>query len=443
MRRWSRVGLRARLTVIATAALAVGLAAGSLLLLHGFASSRLHAIDGSSRTVAANVASLAAAGALPPTLPVQAGQSAQVLTADGSVLAVSPGTSHTLPLVPIQAAALLASRGPQSRDVDQVAATGLNRVLVRSVRVGGATQYVLVTESLQDEQATLHSLGRFVSIAAPVLLLLVGATLWLLLGRALGAVSSMGRSAEAITDPVGGIRLPLPDSHDEIRALAVTLNAMLERLAAAAIRERQFVADAAHELRSPIAAMHTQLEVGLNHPDAATREELLGGTLQDTERLAALVDDLLVLARLEAEPTVNTTVVDVAELVDATTAERQLVRGDRQALARALDNLVANANRHAASQVVVSIDRVDPATVEISVDDDGPGVPAADRIRIFERFVRLDDARARDDGGSGLGLAIVQATASAHGGSIRVEDSDLGGARFVLTLPADHGVPNQ
>lgn len=443
MRRWRRVGLRARLTLIATAALAVGLAAGSLLLLHDFASSRLHAIDGSSRTVAANVASLAAAGALPPTLPVQAGQSAQVLTATGSVLAVSPGTSHTLPLVPMQVAMELAGDGPQSRDVDQVAATGVNRVLVRSVRAGRATQYIVVAESLQDEQATLHSLRRSVAIAAPTLLLLVGATLWLLLGRALGAVSGMGHSAEAITDPVGGIRLPVPDSHDEIRALAVTLNAMLERLAAAAMRERQFVADVAHELRSPLAAMHTQLEVGLNHPDAATREELLAGTLQDTDRLADLVDDLLVLARLEAEPRISTTAVDVGQLLNVTTDQPLLVLGDRQALARALDNLVANANRHAASQVVVSVDRIDPATIEIRVDDDGPGVPAADRLRIFERFVRLDDARARDDGGSGLGLSIVQATAAAHRGSIRVEDSNLGGARFILSLPADQRAPGR
>jgi signal transduction histidine kinase len=437
MRRWNRVGLRARLTLIATLALAVGLLAGSLLLLRGFETSRLHAIDASSRTVAANVASLAAAGALPPTLPVQAGQSAQVLTATGSVLAVSPGTSHTLPLVPVQVAVELAGGESKSRNVDQVSSTGLNRVLVRPVRVGRATQYIVVAESLQDEQATLHSLRRSVAIAAPTLLVLVGATLWLLLGRALGAVSGMGRSAEAITDPAGGIRLPLPASHDEIHALAVTLNAMLDRLAAAATRERQFVADVAHELRSPLAAMHTQLEVGLSHPDAATREELLAGTLQDTERLAALVGDLLVLARLEAEPRISATAIDIGQLVNVTTAQPQVVLGDRLALGRAIDNLVANANRHAGAQVVVSVERVDRATVEIRVDDDGPGVPAADRLRIFERFVRLDDARAREDGGSGLGLAIVAATAAAHGGSIRVEDSDLGGARFVLKLPAD------
>jgi signal transduction histidine kinase len=438
MKFWRRIGLRARLTLMATAALAIGIAAGSILLLRGFATSRVHAIDLSSRPVVDNIAGLVAAGATPATLPVQAGQSAQVLSAGGAVVAVSPGTSHTLPLVELNVAAQIARRGPASMRVDQVAATGVNRVLARSVRTVNGTDYVVVAESLQDERATLHSLGRFVAFAAPILLLVFGATVWLLLGRALGAVAALGRGAEAITDPGGGVRLPLPDSQDEIRDLAVSLNAMLERLDAAATRERQFVADVAHELRSPLASIYTQLEVALNEPDAATRFELLSGTLQDTQRLGGLVDDLLTLARMESDTNLAVETVDIGELADVTTADRLLVRGDRRALARAIDNLVANAHRHAKSRVVVSADRVPPASVEVRVDDDGPGVAAQDRQRVLERFVRLDDARARDDGGSGLGLAIVRATALAHGGSIRIEDSELGGARFVLTLPAAH-----
>jgi signal transduction histidine kinase len=141
---------------------------------------------------------------------------------------------------------------------------------------------------------------------------------------------------------------------------------------------------------------------------------------------------------MESDTNLAVETVDIGELADVTTADRLLVRGDRRALARAIDNHVANAHRHAKSRVVVSADRVPPASVEVRVDDDGPGVAAQDRQRVLERFVRLDDARARDDGGSGLGLAIVRATALAHGGSIRIEDSELGGARFVLTLPAAH-----
>jgi signal transduction histidine kinase len=434
---WRRVGLRARLTIIATATLAVFLAAGSLLLLHGFSTSRLHAIDSTSRSVANNIAGLTAAGALPPTLPVQAGQSAQVLTARGEVLAVSPGTSRTLPLVTPSSLTRFAQSGPHSGTINQTASTGLNRILVRGVHSGGSMSYVVIAESLRDEQATLHSLGRFLAVAVPVLRVLVAATMWVLLGRALGTVSSLRLGAEAVTDPAGGDRLPLPDSQDEIRALAVTLNAMLDRLGAAAVRERQFVADVAHELRSPLAALHTQLEVALGQTDPETRAELMDGALQDSERLSALVDDLLTLARMESAPGVAATPVDVAELAGVVSSEPHVVSGDRQALARAIDNLIANANRHAASQVLVTVERPEPATVEVRVDDDGPGVPAADRQRIFERFVRLDDARARDDGGAGLGLAIVRATALAHGGSVRVEDSPLGGARFVLSLPAE------
>jgi signal transduction histidine kinase len=434
MRVWRRIGLRARLTIIATAALAIGIGAGSLLLLHGFATSRVHAIDSSNRAAAENIAGLVSVGAVPPTLPVQAGQSAQVLTAAGAVIAVSPGTSHTLPLVPADAVAQLAHDGPRSLGIEQVAATGTNRVLVRAQQTGKTVEYVVVAESLEDERATLHSLGRFVAIAAPILLLVVGTTLWLLLGRALGAVTALGRGAEAIHDPGAGVRLPLPDSEDEIRALAISLNAMLERLDAAGIRERQFVGDVAHELRSPIAAIRTQLEVGLSHPDPDTRNELLAGTLDEVDRLGGLVDDLLELARMESDGQPAASRVDIAELAGVTSGPAY-VMGNQRALARAVDNMVANANRHA-SQVRVSVSRIDADTVEVAVDDNGPGVAPEDRSRIFERFVRLDNARARDDGGSGLGLAIVRATALAHGGTVSVYDSDLGGARFALRLPA-------
>ncbi|HWC34000.1 MAG TPA: HAMP domain-containing sensor histidine kinase [Mycobacteriales bacterium] len=439
MRMWSRLGLRARLTLLATAALAVFLAAGSLLLLHGFASSRLHAVDVANRSAADNITALVGSDAIPPTLPVAAGQSAQVVDARGAVLAVSPGTSRTLPLVNPADAAALARSGPRSEPVNETASTGRNRILVRAVTHGSATAYVVVVESLRDEQATLHSLARYVVVAAPVLLVLVGAVMWLLLGRALGAVSSLRLAAENVTHPAGGVRLPLPGSQDEIRALAVTLNAMLDRLAAAAAREQQFVADVAHELRSPIAAMRTQLEVAVDHADDATKNELLAGALQDTERLTALVDDLLTLARMESDTQLATAPVDLAEIAGVASDAPYLVSGDRQALARAVDNLTANAHRHATSTVEVTLTRPDAATVELRVDDDGPGVAVQDRQRIFERFVRLDDARARGDGGSGLGLAIARATAQAHGGALRVEDSELGGACFVLSLPAAIG----
>jgi signal transduction histidine kinase len=414
----------------------VFLAAGSLLLLRGFATSRVHSLDAANRSSAEEIAALVSAGALPPTLPVQAGQSAQVLNAAGQVLAVSPGTSRTLALVPPQTAVSLAQTGPASANIDQTAATGKNRILVRAVASGDVRDYVVVAEDLSDEQATLHSLARFVVIAVPILLLLVGAAMWLLLGRALSTVSALRLAAEDVRHPAGGLRLPVPESHDEVHALTLTLNAMLDRLGAAAAREQEFVGDVAHELRSPLAAVHTQVEVALGHTDAATRTELLTGALQDNERLTSLVDDLLTLARMESDIRLDAAPVDLAELADVETDAPYVVVGDRRALARAIENLTANAKRHAA-QVQVSLSRPDASTIELRVDDDGPGVPPADRERIFERFVRLDDARARDVGGSGLGLAIARATAEAHGGTLRVEDSTYGGASFVLALPSE------
>lgn len=393
-------------------------------------------MDSANRGSADNIAALVASSATPATLPVQAGQSAQVLNARGQVIAVSPGTSRTLALVPASQAADLARTGPRSLTVSETASSGLNRVLVRAVSGDGGSDYVVVTESLNDEQATLHSLGRYVLLAAPLLLALVGVAMWLLLGRALSTVSSIRRGAEEVTHPAGGVRLPLPESHDEIRALALTLNAMLDRLGAAAAREQQFVADVAHELRSPVAATHTQLEVALSETDLTTRSELIAGALEDNTRLATLIDDLLTLARVESDTQLVAEPVDLAELAGLSDQSPHVVLGDRQALSRAIDNLTANAHRHATSKVLVSVSQPDSATVELRVDDDGPGVPLADRERIFERFVRLDDARARDDGGSGLGLAIARATARAHGGSLRVEDSRYGGASFVLTISA-------
>jgi signal transduction histidine kinase len=442
VRRWWRQrSLRARLTLIASACLAVGLAAGGLLLLRGFAASRLHAIDRSARTVADNIAGLAAAGALPETLPVESGQSAQVVDARGGVLAVSPGTLRTLPLLPPDKAASLAGHQPVAVTVDAIDGDAHSRVLVRSVRSGTDTEYVIVAASLRDERDTVAGLSHLLLVVAPLLLLAVAGTLWLLLGRALAAVTDLREAAEAVTDPAAGPRLPLPGSRDEIHALTTTLNAMLDRLAAASLRERAFVADAAHELRSPLASMRTQLEVAAVHPTTTTAEQLAVETLADVERLAQLVDDLLLLARIDAGTPLWDGLVDVGELVDSAGPQPLRVRGDADALARAVDNLRANARRHAATTSRASASAHD-GVVDIVVEDDGPGIPPADRERVFERFVRLDDARARDAGGSGLGLAIVRATARAHRGDVHVTDSPLGGAAFVLTLPrADEPAP--
>ncbi len=431
---WRRRSLRARLTFIATAGLAAGLAVGSLLLVRGFANSRLAAVDRSSRALVDNVTALAAAGALPGVLPVQSGQSAQVLDVRGAIRAVSSGTLRTLPLVPLGKAEMLAGEPAHNVVVDAIDGQGLSRVVVQRVGSGASQGYVIVAVSLRDEQDTIRGVTRAVVILVPVLLVTVAAILWLLLGRALGAVSELQRTARGITDPGAGIRLPLPDSTDEVHALTATLNEMLDRLAAANERERSFVADAAHELRSPLASMRAQLEVACAHPGTTSTVELASDSLRDVERLASLVDALLVLARLDAGAPFTHRQVDLAAIAGIGEQGPCVVNGDPQSLGRAIDNLVANARRHARSQVRISARHVG-GRAEIRVEDDGNGIPSLDRARVFERFVRLDDARSRRDGGSGLGLAIVRATARSHGGDVSIEDSALGGACFILRLP--------
>jgi signal transduction histidine kinase len=432
---WRRRSLRARLTFIATAALGVGIAAASLLLLRGFATSRLNAIDGTSRTVAANLAHLTQAGALPQVLPMEPGQSGQVTDAGGGVLAASPGTLRTLTLIPSEKLGQLARTGPSNQGVTSINGQSLARVRVQAVALDGSTAYVVVASSLADERATLAGLSHAVLVGAPLLLLAVASTIWLLLGRALRTVDALRLGAQAITDPLTSDQLPVPSSHDEIHHLATTLNDMIGRLAATSERERAFIADAAHELRSPVAAIRTQLEMTVAAADPATAREFAQGALRDTARLSALIQDLLALARLESSTRVPDQPVDVAALAGVASDQPCIVSGDATSLGRAIDNLRSNAARHG-THVHTIVERTGIHTVEIHVDDDGPGVPLEHRERIFERLVRLDPARTRDDGGTGLGLAIVAATARAHGGRVQVTESPIGGARFTLTLPA-------
>src|SRR6478752_6111121 len=239
-------------------------------------------------------------------------------------------------------------------------------------------------------------------------------------------------------------RVPVPVARDEVGRLAETMNGMIARLESAQKVQRRFVADASHELRSPLATIGAGLEL-LQDSDPGTVRTLRG----ETERLGRLVDDLLLLARADErglQPRRDE--VDLDELVEAersrpyddgvrTEVRTEPVRvvGDRGQLVRVLRNLVDNAHRHAGSQVVVTLGR-DGDLAAIDVADDGPGVPAADRARIFERFVRLDDARARADGGSGLGLAIVAEVVAAHDGRVWVEEAPGGGALFRVRLPA-------
>jgi signal transduction histidine kinase len=302
-------------------------------------------------------------------------------------------------------------------------------------------------ETVEDARATLTGLLRF---GAPAVIAIVALITWWVVGRALAPVEAVRSEAAAISAEALHRRVPVPPTHDEIARLGVTLNEMLDRLERAQVRQQRFVADASHELRSPIASIRQHAEVAQSHPDSTTVTELAGAILDEERRVEQLVDQMLTLARADERIALQRRMVDLDDIVfdeverartrstvtvDATKVSAGQVAGDPGQLRHAVRNLLDNALRHARSTVAVTLQEHD-SLVELSVDDDGPGIPEQERERVFERFVRLDDARSRDRGGAGLGLSIVAAIAVAHAGTVTATSSPLGGARLQVVLPA-------
>ncbi|MFI1155489.1 sensor histidine kinase [Streptomyces sioyaensis] len=305
----------------------------------------------------------------------------------------------------------------------------------------GAQATVRAGSALTPEEDAVASVRDAMLIGLPLLLVVVAGVTWLVTRRALRPVEGIRGEMAAITASTDlSRRVPVPSSRDEIGRLARTTNETLAALELSVERQRRFVADASHELRSPIASLRTQLEVAVAHPELLD----VPGAVVDTVRLQRLAADLLLLARLDAGERPADTRVDLAAMVREETSQRVAdrvpvqvgelasgeVAGSRSQLARVLGNLLDNAQRHAAGSVRVAVAR-EGEGLALRVEDDGPGVPESERERIFERFVRLDDARARDDGGAGLGLAIARDVAVRHGGSLAVRT----GSVFELRLP--------
>ena len=471
--RWgSRWGVRTRLTVVATSVTAAALVLAGLLLLLGARAALVATLDDAGRQRGTEVAGLVDAGTVPDPLPVTGAAVVQVLDENGRVRSSSPGGDRLTPLLgPEQVAQV--RRGQVVRlDGSRLGSREAFRVL--GVRAGqGGRQTVLVASSVSAVSRGLAVVIGTTVVAVPALVVVVGLLVRRVSASALRPVEQLRLGAAAVRPPHGvpsGVRppLPVPPSEDEVARLARTLNDMLARLDEASVRERVFVADAAHELRSPIASLRTQLEVALAHPRGQDWTHVVSEGLVDVQRMAVLVDDLLLLARLGAagDAPASARLVDLEELARVRAAAvrrvptvleplahehrgRCLVRGSARSFERLVDNLLDNAARHATSAVVVRLRRQpDPPTVVLEVVDDGPGIDEADRERVFERFARLDAARDRDAGGAGLGLAIVRAVAEAAGGSVRAtgvaDDGGPGGAsetvatgaRLVVRLPA-------
>ncbi|MDP9436786.1 MAG: HAMP domain-containing histidine kinase, partial [Actinomycetota bacterium] len=418
--------------------------AGAVLLDAVLRAGLTGAADERARSQVEEVERLVAEGRLPDVLPAaDPSVLVQVLDRSGRVSAATTGTSRAVPLLtPAEVDRAVQADDAVQVSGDRVGYGGGLRVLVRRV-AGGAVVFAAVPVAGVHDPLRLVRTALVVGL--PLLLLASAWGVWLTVGRTLQPVEQLRSGAEAVTAADPARRLPVPIAEDEVRRLAATLNGMLDRLERGGARQRAFVADAAHELRSPLAAVRTTLEVALLHPDPEGADAALRTALDEVLRMGRLVDDLLLLARLDAGAVRPAQPVDLAEVVRTTTdgvacparVELDLaqasVRAERDAVVRVVRNLVENGCRHAASVVVVRVVAADP--VELLVDDDGPGVPPADRERVFERFVRLDTPRSRDAGGAGLGLALVRELVSALGGTVAAEDAPAGGARLRVRLP--------
>jgi signal transduction histidine kinase len=440
--------IRGRMTAAAVILVGIALLVGAIALVSVMREALTASVRDDARLRAEETAGRLATG-IPITDAVRSGSDdilIQVLDIEGRVIAASAEAPS--------AAALASSLAPGAWVViDLEGDDDPFLVAAEAAETADGGRAVLVARSLDMVVESTELVAGLLVIGLPLLLILVGALAWLLVGRALAPVEAIRREVEEITGSELYRRVPVGETADEIGRLATTMNGMLARLERASARQRQLVSDTSHELRSPIASIRQHAEVALAHPDGTTSTELADTVLAEGLRLGGLVDDLLLLARadermldaerrpvdlddlvLAAARALRATRPDVA--IDASAVSGGRVSGDPEGLRRVVDNLADNAARHARGAIACSLVE-DGGSVVLRVDDDGPGVPHADRDRIFERFVRLDAARARDAGGTGLGLAIVAEVVAAHGGTVTVAEAPLGGARFEVRLPAD------
>jgi signal transduction histidine kinase len=330
---------------------------------------------------------------------------------------------------------------------------------------GGGEATLVYGATLEQADTAVRTAVLLLAVGVPVLVLLLVAVTWAVTGRSLRPVERMRTEVETIRAARPDARVEVPDTGDEVARLASTMNAMLDRLERSAESQRRFVSDASHELRSPIASIRQHAEVAVAHPERTEVADLADVVRSEAVRLQDLVTGLLELSRLDEGGIRTRRPVDLDDLaldavarararararstvgvapardgdalavrVDGSAISAARILGDERVLAGVVRNLVDNAVRHAHTHVVVSLTEDDGSAV-LTVDDDGTGVPEDERERVFERFVRLDEARSRDAGGAGLGLAIVRDAVRAHGGDATVVTSPLGGARFVVRI---------
>jgi signal transduction histidine kinase len=438
-------GVRSRATLGAVLVVSAALIAGALVMMAVLRQCLTERVLDDAENRVEIVGHALAANRLPTDLPVSDDDEEvlQVFDVAGRVLAASPNVRGMPPLV--------GAGHPEDVAVDNP--VGEDKMVVATATMDTPTGPVTIVDarSLGSVNDSLHDVGRELGVGLPLVVLVVAVTSWLLVRWSLAPMEAMRREVDDISSAELHRRVPDVPGDDEFARLSRTMNRMLGRLEEAQRRQRRLVSDASHELRTPVAVVRQHAEVALGHPDPADAVRFAETVRSQSIRLQRLIDDLLLLARADENTLLRGGApVDLDDLVFAeadrlrsTTALRVntaavsagRVDGDLVGLARVLFNLGANAARHARSQVWFVLGYHGDRVV-LTVDDDGAGIPEADRERVLERFVRLDEGRARDVGGAGLGLAIVRELVLAHGGEIRIEDSTHGGARVRLLFPA-------
>ena len=431
-------------TVLAGLAFGVG-GAIALRLYHD---SLVATVENSTRGAAHSVAAAARRGPLPDPIPMPVASDiprVQVLDAAGKVISGDPETAEAPPMTVLARSALdtaVTVRDPVNLPERHAIATAVPTKTAR----GAVT--VLAVGSLDAADGQTADAVALSAVLGGICLALIAAVAWAVTGRTLRRVERLRGRVSAITAS-GDLTVRVNDAGtDELTALAATLNEMLDALARSAERQRRFVADAAHELRTPIAGLSAAVDVARLHPETLDQATWTTELAEGHRRVARLVNDLLELARLDADAPVRRQRTRLDHLVadavrrhlppavtlGAEHVEPAVILGDPDQVSRILTNLIDNALRYARHHVQIDLVCADGQAV-VTVNDDGPGVPVAERQRIFDRFVRLDDHRAHSSGGSGLGLAMVKDLAHAHGGTVTVTDAPGGGAAFSLRFP--------
>ncbi|MFP3579072.1 ATP-binding protein [Arthrobacter sp. SIMBA_036] len=452
MRR-TRWGIRKRATATAVGVVAAALLVGAIVLLVLLQTSLAADAEGTARQKAQDVAAqlgdpddTEAARYVSSTS--RPDQIVQIINSAGAVVAASVPAAAKTPLTQLRPA----DGQTLTQDVSDLSIIGNDDeflVVATGASSNNKTFTVVVAAAEAIQKQTIITVGWFILGATPVLLMVVGVSVWALVGRSLRQVERIRAQVAAINARRLDERVEVPSTADEIQALALTMNNMLERLESSDREQRRFVADASHELRSPLATLSAGVEIASADPTGETWRDMKGVLGEETDRMRYLVEDLLTLAKTNDERLeVDAIDVDLDDVVDAelrrlkSTGRNAInahlgparVLGDARQLGQAVRNILDNADRHATSRIDIDLLSHDGNAV-LTIENDGPPIPLEERQRVFERFVRLDESRSRESGGSGLGLAIVAGIVAAHHGTVEAGETAAGTSRFRMVLP--------